>query len=1087
MLSTTIFISISGFGINDLVTFRLNRQHTHRIVLPKLPAMIKNFTRAVLCVAATTCFATGYAQITKLHDYQNFRSAPIGTFQGINFREGGFSGLFPVPNTNGKEFWTISDRGVNVDAANANPAACRPTYDKIYAFPGYAPKIHRIRVNGDSIQILQTITMKRPNGATASGLINPTGFGSTAAEQASTDTVLNCANFAGKIVPKDVWGIDAEGLAVDKSGNFWISEEGGVSIWKLNSSGVVQKRYSPYANLAGAQPQDVLIDTVFKYRKNNRGFEGLAITPNGKIYAMIQSPVLYPNQSTGESTRIHRILEIDPSNNSWRMFAYVNDGIIGAGGSNQIRLRDWKIGDIAAISDTTFLVIEAALRGTTDIKRLYKINIKDATPVSSGLYSGKTLEALIDAAGLVANGITPVQKTLVMDLLANGWPAALEKAEGIAIIDANTIALVNDNDYGQFSPLENGIATATGITSHLITYGLQGADQLSGYNFVGISLSQGKTAQNSSQTPYITPAIPGVSFTSMLTVGDVAGNGYKMVGIPDGLGAYDNYDGTFTLLMNHELPATAGVIRAHGNRGALISKWIVRKYDLAMLNGSDLIQNLKLWNPATSTYNTFNALNPAPTALNRFCSADLPKATAFYNPATGRGTQHKIFMAGEEAGVEGRAFGSIATGPEAGNSYELPRLGKFSWENAVANPSPGDWTIVAGLDNVANGQVYFYLGAKSKSGNDIDRAGLNNGNLYGPVITGFSAETDANIPANGTSFWLANLGNVGNMTGAQLETASNAAGVARFLRPEDGQWDPNNPNDFYFVTTNAFNNPSRLWKLHFHDLNNLPMGGTITLVLNGTEGQRMLDNMTIDNSGHILMQEDAGNNAHLSKIWQYTISNGEMKSIAQHDSLRFRTGAPLFLTQDEESSGIIDVSPILGPGMFLTVVQAHYPIAGELVEGGQLLAMINPGSITGSDAGDNVLVCHNGSTISVPGNMVLTHLGHGDQLGYCEVAGARSDLHRTSSQMASAPKQLALYPNPASNKATLVVTLPQAGKVSITVHDASGQQVLSTIDSRYNAGVNTIHLNTSGLVNGTYLVRVVTEKGVNNIKLVVVH
>ncbi len=30
-----------------------------------------------------------------------------------------------------------------------------------------------------------------------------------------------------------------------------------------------------------------------------------------------------------------------------------------------------------------------------------------------------------------------------------------------------------------------------------------------------------------------------------------------MVGIPDGLGAFDNHDGTFTVLMNHELGNTA--------------------------------------------------------------------------------------------------------------------------------------------------------------------------------------------------------------------------------------------------------------------------------------------------------------------------------------------------------------------------------------------------------------------------------------------------------------------------------------------------------------------------------------------------
>lgn len=1047
--------------------------------------MIKNLLRSLLCAAALMPFALTHAQINKLKDYQNYYSAPIGTFQGINFREGGFSGLFPVPNTNGKEFWTISDRGVNVDAANANPAACRPTYDKIYGFPNYAPKIHRIRVNGDSIQILQSITMKRPNGTTASGVLNPTGFGSTALEQASTDTVVDCANFASKITPKDVWGIDAEGVAVDRFGNFWICEEGGASIWKLNPAGIVQKRYTPYANLAGAQPQDVLIDTVYKYRKNNRGFEGLAIAPNGKIYSMIQSPVLYPNQSTGENTRVHRLLEIDPSNDSWRMFAYLNDGIIGASGGNQIRLRDWKIGDIAAISDTTFLVIEAALRGTTDIKRLYKINIKDATPVTSGLYGGKTLEALIDAAGLSANGIAPVQKTLVMDMLANGWPSSLEKAEGIAIIDANTIAIVNDNDYGQISPAENGVATATGITSHLITYELKGVNQLNGYNFVGIHLSQGRAAQNSSQTPYLTPVIPGVSFTSLLTVGDAAGNGYKMVGIPDGLGAFDNNDGTFTVVMNHELPGTAGAIRAHGSRGAFVSRWTIRKYDLAVLNGSDLIQNLKLWSTATSSYNTFNSSTPAPAGLNRLCSADLPLTTAFYNPNTARGTQHRIFLNGEEAGVEGRAFAHIVTGPEAGTSYELPRLGKFSWENAVANPTPSDWTVVAGLDDVANGQVYFYRGAKSRSGNAIERAGLNNGNLYAPVITGFSAETDGNIPAAGTAFWLANLGNVANMTGAQLESASNAAGVARFLRPEDGAWDPNNPNDFYFVTTNGFNNPSRLWKLHFHDVNNLPMGGTVTVVLKGTEGQRMFDNMTIDNTGHILLQEDVGNNAHLGKIWQYTISTNELKVIAEHDSLRFKTGAPLFLTQDEESSGVIDVSAILGPGMFLTVVQAHYAIPGELAEGGQLLAMLNPASAGNGAGNDMVMVCHEGNSTLVPGNTVLTHLGHGDQLGYCEPAGARLLMNEGAIDIVAT--KLNLYPNPASNNATLTFTLQEAGKVSITVLDISGKQALPAWNKYYFAGAQTISLNTSGLSNGTYVVRIATDKSANNIKLLIQH
>lgn len=98
------------------------------------------------------------------------------------------------------------------------------------------------------------------------------------------------------------WGIDSEGLIVDKDGNFWICEEGGPTVWKLNKNGVVIKRFTPYANKVGAESVDVQIDTVFKYRKNNRGFEGITITPNGKIYAIIQSPVLYPTKAVGEHT-----------------------------------------------------------------------------------------------------------------------------------------------------------------------------------------------------------------------------------------------------------------------------------------------------------------------------------------------------------------------------------------------------------------------------------------------------------------------------------------------------------------------------------------------------------------------------------------------------------------------------------------------------------------------------------------------------------------------------------------------------------------------------------------------------------------
>jgi len=56
----------------------------------------------------------------------------------------------------------------------------------------------------------------------------------------------------------------------------------------------------------------------------------------------------------------------------------------------------------------------------------------------------------------------------------------------------------------------------------------------------------------------------------------------RMAGVPDGMGAYDNGDGTFTLLVNHEIPSRLRVKRAHGSVGAFVSEWIINKQTLAV-------------------------------------------------------------------------------------------------------------------------------------------------------------------------------------------------------------------------------------------------------------------------------------------------------------------------------------------------------------------------------------------------------------------------------------------------------------------------------------------------------------------------
>jgi hypothetical protein len=462
-------------------------------------------------------------------------------------------------------------------------------------------------------------------------------------------------------------------------------------------------------------------------------------------------------------------------------------------------------------------------------------------------------------------------------------------------------------------------------------------------------VSDTETGVSSSESPYVVPVDENISTVSLLTVGDQVGfksdgvTPWKMVGIPDGLGAFDNGDGTFTLLMNHELGATSGVVRDHGFAGSFVAKLVIDKTTLEVLEGADLIQQAFEYDAATDTYVTQT------TAFNRFCSADLPAETAFFNPDTGLGYDGgRIFMNGEESGAEGRAFAHFASGAEAGTSYELASLGNMSFENVIASPDTGNKTVVAELDDSSGGQVYFYYGDKQATGIAVEKAGLVGGDLYGLKIDELLDETSAANPlgADGVSaFSLVKLGNdgdVSDMTGAALETNSEANGVTAFLRPEDGAWDTIDPSKFFFVTTNGFNQPSRLWEVDFDDPTDPNSGGAIRLLLDGTEGQQMLDNMTVTKAGKIILQEDPGNQSHLAKIWEYDPATDQMTLLAQHDPNRFVSGGSDFLTQDEESSGIIDVTDILGSAgqnVFLLDVQAHYATDAETVQGGQLIAV----------------------------------------------------------------------------------------------------------------------------------------------------
>lgn len=78
-----------------------------------------------------------------------------------------------------------------------------------------------------------------------------------------------------------------------------------------------------------------------------------------------------------------------------------------------------------------------------------------------------------------------------------------------------------------------------------------------------------------------------------------------------------------------------------------------------------------------------------------------------------------------------------------------------------------------------------------------------------------------------------------------------------------------------------------------------------------------------------------------------------------------------------------------------------------------------------------------------------------------------------------------MYPNPAIGSTNLSIELSQNEMVNINVLNSLGQEVYSSKGNSYNAGVNTVSLNTENWAAGVYNVNISTLKGSMNRKLTV--
>jgi hypothetical protein len=390
-------------------------------------------------------------KVLGLETFQFSTMPSIGTTSGGQVMNlGGFSGLAfegYAPNGNLK-FVTHTDRGPNGEPTGQ----IRP-----FALPDFAPEIVRFEVNRTSGQVTltQRLPLKKSNGQLLTGLPNINLIGGTESTPYHDESGVNLFNIPTGI---DTFGADVEGVVVAEDGTFWMVDEYRIALYHFNTSGELIKRYVPEGTAAAAGAThgaygDEKLPAVLSQRRQNRGFEGVAYQ-DGKLYLFVQSPLRNPtttSNGTLNGWKYTRVIEFNPaSETTTAQYVYVMDNAAPTSGTDS---RADKIGDAVAIGNGEFLVLERdddAIDSDpmTDIqKKIYRFSLAGATNINGlpNVIGGKTVEQMT-LAELATNSIAPITKYLYVDLATNY--NMTEKVEGLTLVDCNTIAVINDNDFG---------------------------------------------------------------------------------------------------------------------------------------------------------------------------------------------------------------------------------------------------------------------------------------------------------------------------------------------------------------------------------------------------------------------------------------------------------------------------------------------------------------------------------------------------------------------------------------------------------------------------------------------------------------
>ncbi|MDP3495191.1 MAG: esterase-like activity of phytase family protein [Hyphomonadaceae bacterium] len=211
------------------------------------------------------------------------------------------SGLTRRPGDPPGRVFAVTDRGPNIFASTAVDGygltgleRFRGTEAKFMPLPAIGPEIVELQVEGAAVRLIRRLPLRTQAGHRLSGL---------PLLSADSEDMEHVLNLDGGPLDGDArLGADAEAIAAMPDGAFFVAEEYGPSLLRVDTDGVVTARWVP-ASLDMPRHPDLPVLALLPHaaatRRPNRGLEALCASANGDwLYLGMQSALANEDEAS---------------------------------------------------------------------------------------------------------------------------------------------------------------------------------------------------------------------------------------------------------------------------------------------------------------------------------------------------------------------------------------------------------------------------------------------------------------------------------------------------------------------------------------------------------------------------------------------------------------------------------------------------------------------------------------------------------------------------------------------------------------------------------------------------------------------